>query len=220
MQKSSGIFWQSEKLAVDNFMASSKQLKLIKDPRKGTKLWWIQKQYVYGGSLSYRKVPRPFDSKKLCHTVFKADLMPNLGFSRFARSVRPIIIKSARRYGIQIHDMALQENHIHLLSYTKSRKGQLAFNRFLSAELGRFYARLRRRLGYSARTLWIERPFSRLVSWGRRSLSQIKNYIRRNRLEAIGFVKWQPRNHRLSEFLAIWSQSIIPSGRPARLSSA
>ena len=55
----------------DQNMKPSKQLSFYKDPRKGTKIWWIKKQTTYGGSFDYRKVERPFDSKKLVHVVLK-----------------------------------------------------------------------------------------------------------------------------------------------------
>jgi hypothetical protein len=50
-------------------MARKQQLSLFKPPRKNTKLWWITEQHSYGGSMNYRKVARPFDSKKLTHAV-------------------------------------------------------------------------------------------------------------------------------------------------------
>lgn len=197
-------------------MALVKQLNLLKDPRKDTKLWWISKQQVYGGSLNYRKVARPFDSKKLSHTVLKADLGPNLGFNRFQKAIHEIVHRSAKKYGLKIHEWAIHEDHLHLLTFTKSREAQTRFLRFLSAELGRWYARLRRKLGYSARPLWRARPFTRLVSWGRRSRQAVRLYIKRNRAEALGFVAYKPRNHRLNVFLCRWAAPIQALSPPIK----
>lgn len=183
----------------------ARQLSLLKEPRKNTKLWWIVKQSVYGGSLNYRKVRRPFDSKKLTHAVFKAKLSSSLRFTKFEPRVRQILKGSAGRYGIRIRSIAVQSDHIHILFYTSSVEAQIRFLRFFSAELGRRYARLRRSLRYALRPLWVARPFTRLVAWGRKSLRTAQDYIRRNRLEALGFLEYKPRSHRLEAFLKLWA---------------
>lgn len=115
-------------------MVRAKQLSLLKDPRKNTKLWWIQKHHVYGGSLNYRKVARPFDSKKLNHVVFKADLGVALGFNRFEKAVREIIQKCAARYGVRVHELAVNVDHLHILTFSKSRESQTRFLRLVAAE--------------------------------------------------------------------------------------
>jgi REP element-mobilizing transposase RayT len=181
----------------------AKQLSLFKDPRKNTKRWWIVKQTTYGGSLNYRKVARPFDRKKLVHVVLKAKLGRALWFTRFAQSHRKTIEQSALRYKISLRDLAINHDHIHLLYSAKSRELNAQFLRFLSAELGRKQARLRRKIGLRPERLWTQRPFSRLVSWATRSVQAIQRYIHKNRQEALGFIEFTPRKHRLSAFLAV-----------------
>lgn len=183
----------------------ARQLSLINDPRKNTKLWWVVKQSVYGGSLNYRKVRRPFDRKKLTHAVFKAQVGSALSFTKFEPRIRSILSSAAARYGLGLKSVAIQADHVHVLFYTKSPEAQVRFLRFFSAELGRRYARLKRTLGYPRRPLWVARPFTRLVSWGRRSLKIVRKYIERNRLEALGFIKYKPRRHRLNAFLEQWA---------------
>jgi REP element-mobilizing transposase RayT len=178
-----------------------KQLSLLKDPRKNTKLWWIVKQSTYGGSLNYRKVKRPFDSKKLTHAVFKARLGKSNGFLRNERMVREVIGLACRRYGISQQDLAVHIDHIHILFYTKLRESQIRFLRFVAAELGRKFKAFRLK---AAGSMWVNRPFTRLVGWGRKSLSRVKKYIERNREEVMGFIPYAPRNHRLATFLAKW----------------
>ncbi len=183
----------------------AKQLKLIQDPRKNTKLWWIVKRSTYGGAFKYRKCRRPFDSKLLTHAVFKADLPTSIRFTKFSETVNQVLIRSANRYGIRVQDSAIHHDHIHVLFCTRSREAYSRFLRFFSAELGRRYASLRRRMGWLCRPLWSARPFTRLVSWGRSSLSRIRSYIRRNRMEALGFIAYTPRRgHRLAVFLEKW----------------
>lgn len=180
-----------------------KQFSLLKDPRRNTKLWWIVKQTTYGGSMDYRKVRRPFDSKKLTHVVFKARLGKANGFHRNKRVVHDVLELAEKRYGIRRQDLAIHHDHIHVLFYTKLRESQVRFLRFVAAELGR---RFKTVLGVGKGSLWIKRPFTRLVSWGRKSLERVKNYIRRNRDEVMGFVPYTPRKHRLSDFLAAWEK--------------
>jgi REP element-mobilizing transposase RayT len=185
----------------------AKQMSFFKDPRKKTKLWWIQKQHNYGGSLKYRKVPRPFDSKKLTHAVFKANLGPAIWFTKSQRSIRRLLSKTAARYDVKIKDSAINKDHIHLVFYTKHREDQVRFLRLFAAEMGRKYKEIRKRLGINQqRQFWVERPFTRLVSWGRKSLERVHNYLKKNRDEAAGYVPYAPRRHRLSDFLQNWQR--------------
>jgi hypothetical protein len=184
-------------------MSRAKQMTLLKDPPKNTKLWWIVKQTTYGGDMNYRKVKRPFDSKKLTHVVFKAKLGKSNGFSSRERIVREVVDWACRRYGVRKQDLAIYHNHIHILFYTKLRESQIRFLRFVAAELGRRFKALG---GPTKESLWISRPFTRLVSWGRKSLERIKKYIARNRGEVLGFIPYIKRNHRLANFLAEWER--------------
>jgi hypothetical protein len=184
-------------------MARAKQLSLLKDPRKNTKLWWIVKQTTYGGSMNYRKIKRPFDSKKLTHAVFKARLGKSNGFAIRERLVREVVDWACRRYGIRKQDLAIHHDHIHILFYTKLRESQVRFLRFVAAELGRRFKAFR---GPTKESLWMSRPFTRLVSWGRKSLERVKSYIARNRGEVLGFIPYTKRNHRLTDFLAGWDR--------------
>jgi REP element-mobilizing transposase RayT len=189
-------------------MKRAKQLSLFKDPRKDTKLWWIKKQSTYGGSLEYRKVARPFDSKKLTHAVFAARTGTALRFTKSTQSILKLIDKAALKCRVKIKDIAVNHDHIHLLFYSKRRAAQILFLRYFAAEMGRKYKKLRKAFGVSGKTqFWRSRPFTRLVSWGRKSLAIVRKYIRKNREEALGFVEYGPRKHRLSQFLKNWSSS-------------
>lgn len=111
-------------------MPKQKQLSLFKEPRKNTKLWWVQKQNTYGGSLNYRKVARPFDSKKLTHSVFKANIGSALWFTRSQRSIEKLLIQIAERYQIRLKDWAINKDHIHLLFSAKRRGSDPFFKTF------------------------------------------------------------------------------------------
>jgi REP element-mobilizing transposase RayT len=181
------------------------QLSLFKDPRIDTKLWWVAKHTTYGGDLNYRKVARPFDSKKLTHCVFMACLGPALRFTRSTQSIHKLVTRAAERYDVKIKELAVNHDHIHVLFWTKHRENQIRFLRFIAAELGRKYKAIQKSFGIRAKgSIWRLRPFTRLVGWGRKSLTIVRNYIRKNRDEAMGIVEYSPRDHRLNIFLERW----------------
>ncbi|PIT98932.1 MAG: hypothetical protein COT74_11835 [Bdellovibrionales bacterium CG10_big_fil_rev_8_21_14_0_10_45_34] len=197
------------------------QLSLITEPRRDTKLWWIETQHQYGGSLDYRKVKRPFDTTKLIHTVFKARLGKNIWFTKSQVSITRLLESAAKRYQLKIKDKAINKDHIHLLidpnrskPYNEARREFLRFLRFFAAQMARKYEEIHKRLGLrKSKQFWIERPFTRLVGWGRRTLANIQSYFEKNRNEAAGFVAYVPRNHRLSRFLREWqTQSFTNTG--------
>lgn len=185
----------------------SKQLSLLKAPRKNTKRWWIEKQTTYGGSLNYRKLPRPFDSKKLTHAVFKAKLGRSTWFIHLQGKIEMLLRRTAERYDVKIKRIAVNKDHIHVLFHTKKRQSQVCFLRLFAAEMGRRYKVVKRHFGITSREFWVARPFTRLVSRGRRSLRGIQCYIQRNRDEAMGFVAYQPRAHKLTALLERWQRA-------------
>ncbi|HPI41323.1 MAG TPA: transposase [Pseudobdellovibrionaceae bacterium] len=191
-----------------------KQLSFIKAPRKDTKLWWIEKQKNYGGSLNYRKVERPFDSKQLVHIVFKAKLGDGIWFTRSSKSIQTLLIQVANKYDIKIKEKSINKDHIHILIWTKTRQNLIQFLRLFAAEMGRKYKEIFKRFGLNKiKNLWIARPFTRLVSWGKRSVDVITKYIQKNTNEALGFIEYKPRKHRLNVFLQKWQeQSLVASG--------
>lgn len=161
-----------------------------------------------GGSLNYRKIKRPFDKRKLNHVVFKARLGPSIWFTKSQKSIAKVLQFSAQRYGIKLKSFAINRDHIHVLTWGGDQVTNGNFLRFFSAEMGRKYGRIFNKFGLSKRkNLWLHRPFSRQVSWGKKSIAKIMNYIKKNRDEALGFIQYTPRKHQmLAAFLAMWSE--------------
>ena len=190
-------------------MKQVKQLSLIKDPRKNTKLWWIKKQNTYGGSFNYRKVERPFDSKKLVHVVFKAKLGKGIYFTKSQKSIENLIKIVTEKYQVKIREKSINKDHIHLLVWTNHRDHFLKFLRLFSAEMGRGYKEIFKRFGLTkTKSLWIARPFTRLVSWGKTSQEIVIKYIQKNTKEVLGFVEYTPRRHRVNVFIKKWNEQI------------
>jgi REP element-mobilizing transposase RayT len=182
----------------------AKQQSLFKDPRKDTKAWWVKKKTTYGGALDYRKTARPFDSKLLTHAVFKA----NVGTEPFTKNkdeIKKRIDEAAEKSGVKIMDQAIALDHIHLFFDTKRREDQARFFRILCGSIGLLYKKIRQKLGLTGKfKFWLGRPFTRLVSWGQRSIQAIRNYFQLNRDEAMGSVPHQPRRHPINDFLEKW----------------
>jgi len=193
---------------------AAKQSSFFKPARSQTLRWWIENQQVYGGALNYRKVQRPFDSKKLAHVVFKATLGQAVWFTKSERSIIKLMKQIAQRYSIKIKSFSVQKGHIHLLLYPETsvqpRQGKINFQKFLRlffAEMGRKYKKIFKMLDLQVpQSIWAYRPFTRLVSWGKKSLNAVLKYIEKNTLEALGFVQYSTRNHRLDLFLKKLSQ--------------
>lgn len=191
-----------------------KQTSFFKSARRNTKKYWIENQSVYGGSLNYRKCSRPFDSKKLVHVVFKGRLGKSIWFTRSQRSIVEILLRASHRYQVRIKNYSIQKNHIHVLCYPAStavasiaNKNFKNFLRFFACEMGRNYKNVFKKFGITkSQNLWSHRPFTRLVSWGKRSLEKVFEYIEKNEKEALGLVEYTPRYHQLNKFLKTWSQ--------------
>ena len=84
-----------------------RQQSLIKEPKKETKRWWVEKQHSYGGALDYRKTKRPFDSKKLIHSVLKS--RGEIQFTKSEKSIRELMQLCARKCGVKIKDAAIEK---------------------------------------------------------------------------------------------------------------
>lgn len=189
-----------------------KQISLFKPTRHNTKKSWIEKQSVYGGSLDYRKCKRPFSSKKLTHVVFKAKLGKSIWFTRSQKSIAELLKYSCARYNLKLKAFSIQKDHVHVLCFPLQTNSRLAqenfknFLRFFACEMGRKYKQIFIRFGLNKNeNLWVKRPFTRLISWGKGSLEKILNYIEKNELEALGFVDYTPRKHQLNRFLQHWA---------------
>ncbi len=181
----------------------AKQQSFFKTPPRDSKLSWIQKHHIFGGSLKYRKCQRPFDRNKLVHIVLKAHDWA--AFHQRGPGVENRIRDIAGACHVKIQDLAVDKDHIHILISTSHRKFFLNFLRQVSAGIGHLLKRLLSQVQIQKTdSLWLDRPFSRLVSWANRAVVAVKNYIQRNRQEVIGFVPYKSRNHPLSKFLAKW----------------
>ncbi len=179
--------------------------KILDKPSKScrnTLRWWVQEKQNYGGEFHYRKLPRPYDQKKLVHVVFKARVGSGIYLTSSSRSISKLLLETAQRYGVNIKNFVINKDHIHILCWNKIRTDFIHFLRFFSAQMGRVYKKIYARFGVSKpHSLWLTRPFTRLVSWGKKSVKIIQNYIEKNRSEVNGTAVYTDREGHLVEFI-------------------
>lgn len=136
----------------------------------------------FGGSLGLgqRKTARVLDSRKPIHFVLKAHPSKNLYFRR--RELRELLYRFSRKFGVKIYSESVQRDHWHICLKMTHRALYRSFIRALTGTIAL-------KLG---KGLWIQRPFSRIVSWGRDFLS-VQDYILLNQCEAAGIVPYAIR---------------------------
>ena len=135
---------------------------------------------------------RDFKLKCAHHVVFKCHyrVFSQVQIRQMADS---ILLKYGEYFRVKIYHRAIVGDHIHLLVLPKSSSGLHGFLRVVTGQLG---MRLKR-LGITpkGKSLWVFRPWSRVLSWGRDVTTAI-HYIALNYLEGQGKLR---RTHKQDE---------------------
>lgn len=138
----------------------------------------------FGGSLllGKRKSRRPLSTKHPIHLVLKSS-----GSSHFNpgnRKIELLIKNQAKKYGIQIYDIALSWSHIHMLLKLPSREAYMSFIRTVTALLVGMIAKNKH---FTSRKLdkktFDLRPFTKILTWGKQ-FKRVLEYHILNTLEA------------------------------------
>lgn len=188
----------------------------------------------HGGSLllGRRRKQRPLSVKTPLHLVLKSDFATS---SRSLLRHRPLIesiIKNAqRRFHIRVYEMAIVSNHIHLLIKGKHRRDIQNFFRVVAGHIAQEILRQfpileserhkkhwggapsRQRQTEAPHAtrdkenkFWQTRLYSRVVSWGREFFN-VKKYVVRNTLEALGFITYKSRSKKRKSLYIIGNSS-------------
>lgn len=153
----------------------------------------------FGGSLlkGNPRESRPISIKRPLHLVMRSSLARNeLTFlaPKRAKRIENAIRRQATLQGVKIFRYANSGNHLHLIILPRSRIAFRAFIRGITGVIARITLRVER--GNAVRKkFWDARPFTRLIEWGR-EFKTVSNYVVQNTLEAIGFMPYQPRQHK------------------------
>lgn len=151
-----------------------KQLRLFIDPNK--------KEFGSSLNLGIRKEQRPLSLKTPMHLILKSEvILQHGGFKRIEAKIYKEIHSFAERFGIQIFNLAIHRNHIHILFLTRTRQGYISFIRALN---GTMVKKLKLPQG-----LFNKSPYTRIVAWGR-DFETVNTYITKNKFESEGKIHY------------------------------
>ena len=140
---------------------------------------------------------RPIAVKRTMHLVMRSSLATGeRSFLRAkrARRIHELVNRLGRKHGVRVYRFANVGNHLHLLVMPKSREAFKAYVRAISGIIARLTMEAQR--GHAlGKKFWDARPFTRIVEWGR-DFKIACQYVLQNRLEALGFIPYQPRKNK------------------------
>jgi REP element-mobilizing transposase RayT len=168
----------------------------------------------FGGALlvGRRKTHRPINTKEALHFVLRSQFAhgkTSFRTSKNQRGITSILKKASIKYGIRIYRQAIQSNHIHLVLKVPSRHAYKCFIAVISGKIASFVMNFMSfkkfvkdlsirdtgegyKTPHNGQAFWEYRPFSRLLFWGKDYKTAL-NYLLKNTLEAVGFIKYEPR---------------------------
>jgi hypothetical protein len=156
---------------------------------------------AYGGQYRNtrkgRSRPRPISSRYSMHLVLRStSARGNWSFwrSHNSRRIEAILTKFSKSHGVRIISKANVGNHLHLHIRLFRISG---YKRFIRAVTGSIAMAVTGKSRWSNSTggkqkFWDLRPFTRIVI-GTRDFSNVKNYIRINQLEGLGYPRTAAR---------------------------
>jgi REP element-mobilizing transposase RayT len=150
----------------------------------------------FGGCLNLgkRKTARVLDSRKPIHFVLKSQKSIQLHSNR--RQLRQLLFRFAKKFGVKIYSESVQKDHWHFCIQITNRTLYRSFIRALTGTIALKFGK----------GLWIQRPFSRIVTWGRDFLN-VLDYILLNECEVSGIVPYAIRKSRRQRTGALFSGS-------------
>jgi REP element-mobilizing transposase RayT len=156
---------------------------------------------AYGGQYRNtrkgRSRPRPISCRHSMHLVLRSTRARghwSFWRSHNNRRIEAILAKFSGRHGVRIISKANVGNHLHLHIRLFRISG---YKRFIRAVTGAIAMAITGKSRWShdlafKQKFWDLRPFTRLVI-GRRDFSNVKNYIRINQLEGLGYPRTAAR---------------------------
>ena len=145
--------------------------------KKNTK----QKKYFGGQHLvNKRKLRRPLDTKKPMHLVLRLkEQLPSL-FSPKDPQLRKGFHQLAEKYNIKTYLLVFNHTHVHAEILIPDRKSYVRFIRELTSRFVRYFTRS---TGIRFTKIFENRPFTRIISWGR-GVEIMNCYMRKNERES------------------------------------
>lgn len=151
----------------------------------------------FGGDklLGHRKEMRPLSVKKPLHLIIHPEeLKREHSFVKYKVEIQTLISKTAKQFGIKIHDKSINFTHLHLIISFSARRQYVSFIRVFNAAIIRL---LELKSKKSMKGIFKLRPFTRVVHFGR-DFKNLLLYLQTNRFEAQGL---RVRNYASTIFL-------------------
>ncbi len=141
--------------------------------KKQYQLFTEKSQLSHGGSLAFgkRKTARPLAFKRTIHLVLKTSCHSHLLHHR--SSVEAIVNRFSKRFGIDIYQLAVHSDHVHIHVKLNNRILYCRWIRAITSQLACQIKGLK----------WSLLPFTRVVSWGR-DFKRVVEYVHFNIMEA------------------------------------
>ncbi|MDZ4676911.1 MAG: hypothetical protein SGI74_05315 [Oligoflexia bacterium] len=176
----------------------------------------------FGGAYlknSNPKSARPLSTKRCMHLVMRSSYAKGpYSLLKKNREIQNIINTQGKAFGVKVYRQANGGNHLHLIILPRSRQAFIGFVRAISGLIARAALDTQRgrplfgkkrsshmfgiskvssggRSEGNSTGFWDKRPFTRIIEWGR-EFKTVSNYLLQNTLEALGFIAYQPRQHR------------------------
>lgn len=130
-----------------------------------------------------RKSRRQLSFNKSTHFILR--LKPHLPTLLEPRDhvLRKIIWRMATKYNIKIYRLVLNYSHLHCVLLLPDRKNYVGFVREVTSRIVQHLTSTISICGVVFRKIFIQKPFTRAVSWGR-SFQILMNYMNKNENES------------------------------------
>ena len=143
-----------------------------------------------------RRRARPFDKSKAMHIVMHTHLKGAFHIRSIRTWLKGYVPLLAHKKGIRLYHFAIVSNHLHIVLRAGSKQALSIFLRVLAGVIARRVLRADR--GRKAQVkMWLKRPYSRVLSWGR-EFHNVLYYVHRNLLEASKTLKYEARSGQFS----------------------
>lgn len=143
------------------------------------------------------KVARPFSSEQALHVTMRTKLSGVFAVRRTRSWLCQYVPQLAFKKGIRLYHLSINSNHLHIVLKAPSQIALSFFLRVLAGVSARKVLGAERgRPGMVA--VWHERPYSRVLHWGR-EFCNVMRYVQRNALETMGLIRYQKRGEKLSD---------------------
>ncbi len=145
-------------------------------------------------SIEYRtkRFKRPFRNGQAVHITMRSKIAVGaLSMIAVRGWLRDYLPQLAKRVGVTLYHFSNNGTHLHIVLSACSAGAQSTFLRALSGVVARKVLGAEKGKSKNIK-FWTERPYSRLVTWGR-EFKNVMLYVQRNCLEAAGKIPYFAR---------------------------